>query len=328
MRFCVIGAGAMGALYGGRLRETGHDVVLVDAWGAHVEAIRRDGLRLQGPDDDRRIAIDAAHDTDPVAPADVAIVFTDANSTAAAGAIAARVLGADGYAVTLQNGIGNIEILTEALGPGRFLAGLSYHSAAVAGPGHIHHTHRGTTWLGELDGRKTARLDALVAAFDAAGLRPTVVDDIVGFIWDKWILNSAINPVSAITGLRQGEIPRTPEVDELQTRIIDEILAVVAAKGIRLHNPDIKDAIKAQCWKKFNKPSMQQHIEAGKRTEIDALNGAVVRLARELGVPVPFNEALTMMIKGREKCQRQLLREAPIDYEAFEKEAAETPRPA
>ena len=126
----------------------------------------------------------------------------------------------------------------------------------------------------------------------------------------------------------QGEIPRTPEVDAFQTRIIDEILAVVAAKGIALHDPGIKAAIKAQCWKKFNKPSMQQHIEAGKRTEIDALNGAVVRLAREVGVPVPFNEALTMLIKGREKSQRQLLHEPPIDYAALERDAASTPRPA
>ena len=101
----------------------------------------------------------------------------------------------------------------------------------------------------------------------------------------------------------------------------------MAAKGIALHDPGIKEAIKAQCWKKFNKPSMQQHIEAGKRTEIDALNGAVLRLAREVGVPVPFNEALTMLIKGREKSQRQLLHEPPIDYAAMEQDAASTTAP-
>ena len=135
-------------------------------------------------------------------------------------------------------------------------------------------------------------------------------------------------PVSAITGLRQGEIPRTPPVEEFQTRIIDEILAVVAAKGIRLHDPDIKTSIKDQCWKKFNKPSMQQHVEAGKRTEIDALNGAVVRLAREAGVPVPFNEAITMLIKGLEKSRKQSVDGPSIDYDALEAEAARTARHA
>ena len=127
--------------------------------------------------------------------------------------------------------------------------------------------------------------------------------------------------------LRQGEIPRTPEVDDYQTHIIDEILAVVAAKGVTLHDSRIKATIKAQYWKKFNRPSMQQHIEAGKRTEIDELNGAVVRIARDLGIPVPFNEALTQLIKGREKSQRQRLHEPPIDYAALEREASKTTRP-
>ena len=322
MKVCVIGAGAMGCLYGGRLAEAGYDVTLIDIWEAHVAAINSAGLRLDGIDGERRVKIAATTDAATVRPVDVAIVLVSANSTALAGKTAARLLAPGGFVLSLQNGIGNFEALAGVLGEERVMAGLSYDSAAIGGPGHVSHTNAGPTWLGERDGSRTTRLDQLVAALTQSGLQPVIVDDIVGFIWDKWVLNSAINAVSAITGLRQGEIPRTPPVDEFQTRIIDEILAVVAAKGLRLHDPDIKQAIKRQCWKKFNKPSMLQHIEAGKRTEIDALNGAVVREGKALGVPTPFNEALTLLIKGLEKSRAQAVHGPSIDYEQLEAEAA------
>ena len=328
MRIGVIGAGGMGCLYGGRLTQAGYDVTLLDIWQPHVDAIKSSGLLLDGIGGEARIAIKAASNPADMPQCGLAIIFVDANSTRDAARIARSILSDNGYALTLQNGIGNVEALIDELGDTRAMGGLSYHSAALKGPGHVTHTHSGPTWLGERDGTQSPRLNELLEIHARAGLQPVEVDDITGYIWDKWVLNSAINPVSAITGLRQGEIPRTPPVEEFQTRIIDEILAVVAAKGIRLHDPDIKTSIKDQCWKKFNKPSMQQHVEAGKRTEIDALNGAVVRLAREAGVPVPFNEAITMLIKGLEKSRKQSVDGPSIDYDALEAEAARTPRHA
>lgn len=104
-------------------------------------------------------------------------------------------------------------------------------------------------------------------------------------------------------------------------------LAVIAAKGIRLPDPDIGKSIKHHCWMKFNKPSMLQHVEAGKRTEIDALNGAVVREGRRLGIPTPYNDSLSLLIKGLEKARRQVLHGPPIDYEKMEAEVLETKRP-
>lgn len=326
MEIGIIGAGAMGCLYGGRLAEAGYSVTLLDIWTAHVDAINASGLLLDGSGGEKRIAIRATRDAAAMPACDLVIIFVDANATRDAAQTARSVLKPDGIALTLQNGIGNVEALIAELGETRVMGGLSYHSAALRGPGHVSHTHAGPTWLGERDGASTPRLARLIELHARAGLQPVQVEDITGYIWDKWVLNSAINPISAITGLRQGEIPRTPPVEAFQTRIIDEILTVVAAKGVRLHDPDIKTTIKDQCWKKFNKPSMQQHIEAGKRTEIDALNGAVVRLAREAGVPVPFNEAITMLIKGLEKSRTQALRVPPIDYDAMEAKAAGTPR--
>ena len=203
-------------------------------------------------------------------------MLTDANTTGEAATAARAMLRPDGFAVTLQNGIGNVEALADALGRERVAGGLSYHSAAVRGPGEVSHTHAGPTWLGELERPGTPRIERLATALRTAGFTPTIVDDIQGLIWAKFVHNSAINAICAVTGLRVGEISSHPGADELQTRIIEEALAIVRAQGIVLPDPDPMGSIKAFCRVKFNKPSMLQHVEQGKRTEIDALNGAIV----------------------------------------------------
>jgi 2-dehydropantoate 2-reductase len=311
----------MGSTYGGLLHHAGHDVTLVDIWSEHVDAITRDGLHLDGISGDLRLIIPAVREPNERGVADVAFVQVNTYDTEAAAHTARKVLKASGCAVTFQNGVGNIETLQKALGPGRVLGGLSYHSAAMIGPGHARHTHRGPTWLGELDGTRTPRLQALFDALQAAGLQPTIVDDILSFIYTKLILNSAINPICAAMGIRVGEIPRTPGADELQTRVIEEALAVLQAKHIKLADPDIMGSIKAHCRAKFNKPSMLQHMEQGKQTEIGSLNGAIVRMGREIGVPTPCNEALTWMVQGINAHRRLVMHGAPIDYAELEERA-------
>jgi 2-dehydropantoate 2-reductase len=134
LRFCVIGAGSMGSLHGGLLARAGFDVTLLDVWAEHVDAIRREALRLDGITDDVVVRIRATVRAAEVPPADVALVLTDANATVEAAAAARALLRPEGFAVTLQNGIGNVEALAEALGRARVAGGLSYHSAAVRGP--------------------------------------------------------------------------------------------------------------------------------------------------------------------------------------------------
>jgi 2-dehydropantoate 2-reductase len=321
VRICVIGAGSMGSLYGGLLARAGSEVTLVDTWAEHVEAIRRAGLRLDGITGDLTIPVRATTRAEDVADADLAIVLVDAGSTGAAAVTASRVLADDGYAITLQNGIGNIEALTDVLGAGRVLAGLSYHSAALQKPGHVTHTHAGPTWIGELDGSHSPRLQRLHATLESAGFSPVSVDDIQGFIWGKLVHNCAINAICAVAGLRVGEIPQSPGADHLQTKIIEEALAVVAARGLTLPEADPLGAIKAFCRVKFNKPSMLQHVEQGKRTEIDALNGAIVREGRALGIPTPYNEALTWLTRAVEQRMQRLVHGDPLDYERLEAEA-------
>jgi 2-dehydropantoate 2-reductase len=317
MKITVVGAGAMGGSYGGLLALAGHEVGLIDAWEAHVDAINRDGLRLSGARGDQRVRLPAS--TAPQgAGADLVIVFVDANNTSAAAETVREVLAQDGCAITFQNGIGNVEQLQAVLGSERVLGGSSMCSAATIGPGHVRLTHLGRTSIGETDGVTRPRTALLAQTLQAAGLETEVAPDIMAVIWEKFALNCCINALAATTGLRAGEIARLPELNALQDRIIAEVMAVTQAKGIRLPTPDLGAKIKAQCRKKFNKPSMLQHVEAGRHTEIDALNGALLREAQALGIATPYNEALVALLKGRELHQMRAIHEPDLDFDAWE----------
>jgi 2-dehydropantoate 2-reductase len=318
MKITVVGAGAMGASYGGHLARAGHEVALLDTWQDHVDAINRNGLRVDGVLGDHRIRLPASSAPDGTVPADLAIVFVDANNTAKAAETLARLLAPDGFAITFQNGIGNVEKLQAALGCERVLGGSSMCSAASRAPGHVTLTHMGTTSVGETHGRDSPRVQAMLAALRGAGFEAEHEPNIMGLIWQKFVVNCAVNAIAATTGLRGGEIVRLPELDAFQDRVLDEIMAVTRAKQIRLPNPEIAVKIKANCHKKFNKPSMLQHVEAGRRTEIEALNGALIREAKALGIPTPNNEALVALLKGRELHQQRRIHQPDLDYDAWE----------
>jgi len=199
--------------------------------------------------------------------------------------VAARVLDEGGFALTLQNGIGNVETLAEVLGPGRVVGGSTMCSFRVEGPGRVRQTHAALTTVGELDGRRSERVEAAAAALRRAGYEVAVTGDIRATIWTKLLVNLAINPVCAITGLRLGEFARLEATDRFQDRLLDEAFAVVRAKGLGLDEAAIRATIKAHCWGKYSEPSMLQHVNAGRRTEIDALSGTMNREAAALGVP-------------------------------------------
>jgi 2-dehydropantoate 2-reductase len=318
MKITVVGAGAMGGSYGGLLAVAGHEVSLIDAWREHVEAINRDGLQVDGVRGEHRVRLPAATEPGPGAAADVVIVFVDANNTEKAAATAKRLLGPEGFAITFQNGIGNVEKLQAALGTERVLGGSSMCSAASRGPGHVCLTHMGLTSVGETDGRESPRAMRLIEALRGAGFEAEFEPNVMGLVWQKFVVNCGVNAISATTGLRAGEFVRLTELDAFQDRVLEEIMAVIRAKGIRLPNPEIAHKIKEQCRKKFNKPSMLQHVEAGRRTEIDALNGALVREGNALGIPLPNNEALVALLKGRELHEQRTVHEPDLDYDAWE----------
>jgi 2-dehydropantoate 2-reductase len=327
MRVCVIGAGAMGSVFGGLLAHVGHDVTFVDTWEENVAAINANGVRLDGVKGELRIPATAVAGLPHGLEADLAMIWTDANNTRRAAVTAAAALAPDGFAITLQNGIGNVETLVEVLGKPRVAAGSSMCSAAMRGPGHASFTHMGMTSVGEIDGGGSARVERLREALAQARFEARVHPDIMALIWSKFAHNCAVNAICATTGLRVGEVARVAALDRLQDHVIDEILAVTQAQGITLDDSDFRAHVKAHCWKKFNRPSMLQHIEAGKRTEIDALNARLVEEGRRLGVPTPYNDALACLLKGVEHKRREATGRTEADYAALETQAEREPRP-
>ncbi len=300
MRVAVIGAGAMGSIFGAALVRSGATVSFSDNLPDLIAAITRDGLRLEGVHGVFTLNPRASLDAASLGPVDCAVVVVDANATAAAAQAAQSCLAPDGFAITLQNGIGNVEALTAVLGAKRVLAGSTYNSGATIGLARVLHSNPGPTVIGELDGTSSDRVRDIAACFTGAGLPTTVSDNIMGVVWSKFVHNCAINPVSALTGLRPGEIARDPAAAQLLATLLDEILAVVERAGIRLPEHDPRGEIYDHTWERYNRPSMLQHIESGRATEIDALNGALVKRARALGMSVPVNEAVTLSIKALE----------------------------
>jgi 2-dehydropantoate 2-reductase len=300
MQIAVVGAGNMGCVYGGNLARIGEQVTLIDVWKEHIDRIRTHGLQVEGLSGEFTVRVGATVTPAEAPKADAVLICANTYNTQEASQSARTVLKPDGYAITLQNGVGNVEVLTEVLGKQRVLAGLSFHSGDLRGPGHVVHTNNGPTYLGELDRSRSSRLLALADLMQRAGLNPVLEEDIVVTIWSKFVHNCGINAICAITDLRPGHIREIPALDEFQSHIINETLALIRAKGISLPDPDPLSTIKAYCGKKFHRVSMLQHLDRGRRTEIDALNGYVARESQRLGLSAPYSEALTMLMKGRE----------------------------
>ena len=296
-------------------------MTLIDPREDHIGKIRNEGITLEGVRGTLVIRLAAQTSHAGLPPADLAIIFTDSNSTRDAAKAAKQLLKLDGFALTLQNGIGNVEALVEELGRERVIAGVSMNSAANPAPGRSAYTNVGMTSIGELDGRDSPRVRQVAAMLNKAEIPTEIVPDPMNWIWGKFVLNCGVNALTAITGLRSGEIYRTPQVSALQDRVIDEIMAVVERKNLKLPEKDPRKKIKDHCRIRYNKPSMMQHVEQGRRTEIDSLNGALVREARALGISTPYNEAVVAVVKGLEKSRRQTLHEPPRDYKKLEEEA-------
>jgi 2-dehydropantoate 2-reductase len=303
VRVVVIGAGNIGSLYGAHLARAGAHVTLVDPWAEHVEAIRRGGLRIDGLRGDFTVAVAAATELEEPAAADLALICVNSYSTAAAAAAAGQALSPTGFALTLQNGMGHLEVLTQQLGPARVVGGLTFHSGDLREPGWVCHTNVGPTHLGELDRSRSARVDALVELLDRAGMEPILEPDIGATIWGKFIHNCAINALCAATGLLPGQLHEVAALDDLQSCLIDETIALARARGIALPEPDPGPTIKAYCRAHFHRVSMAQHLARGRRTEIDALNGYVARESARLGLRAPASAAIAALILGIERAR-------------------------
>lgn len=303
MKICFLGAGALGSALGGVLTEAGNEVWLVDRSPAHVDAINAKGLVLREDGADRTVPAKARTKTDGIGPADLVVVLVKSFHTREAIAGALALVGPGTVVMSLQNGLGHEEILAEAVGREKVLAGKTYVGGVLLAPGHAIAGVRGKlTSIGELDGRITERAQRIADTFTRAGLATTVSADIIGAMWDKLLVNVATGALCAITRLPYGRLYAVPEIEACAIAAVGEAMAVAAANGIRLSSVEPRDAwtLAAEGMPPEFKTSMLQSLEKGQPTEVDYINGAVVRWGERCGVATPVNQALVACVKGIE----------------------------
>jgi 2-dehydropantoate 2-reductase len=304
VRIGIIGAGGLGSVIGGTLAEAGNDVLLVNRNRAHVEAINHNGLIMRTDGRDLRVAVRAAIPAEVGGPADLVIVLVKSFHTADAVREAIGLVGPDSAVLSLQNGLGHEDILTGLIGRDRVIAGKTYVGGVVLGPGHVIAGLAGKeTIIGELDGRITPRIERIAATFEAAGMKLVISRNIMGAIWDKLLVNIATGALSGITRLSYGGLYAVPELELTATAAVAEAIAVAKASGITLETVHPHDAwVKAASGLPPDfKASMLQSLEKGSVTEVDFINGAVVRAGTKTGVPTPVNATLVACVKGIER---------------------------
>jgi 2-dehydropantoate 2-reductase len=301
MKIAVLGGGgAMGGLFGGYLARAGEDIVLVDVSQAAVGAIDRDGLKIEEKDGSTAtIRVKASSKPEEVGPVDLIVNFVKCYHTEAAIAGARPMLGDDTAILTLQNGWGNADRIAAVAGETRVMAGVTSHSATLLGPGRVKHSGVGMTYVGELDGDQSRRLEAAVAAFRKAGIETTPSSRIIDEIWKKLALNVCTLPTSALMRFQAHELIQHEGTMALMRGLLGEVVAVAKAQGISLDHAErwqaivnlLKQAIGARA-------SMLQDVEAGRQTEIDVVNGAIVEAGKRHSVPTPFNDTMVWMVKS------------------------------
>jgi 2-dehydropantoate 2-reductase len=297
----VVGCGAIGSLFAAHLAKGDEvEVFAFDASQAHVDAINREGLRLSGEADIQVGLAKASTDPAELPVCDYGIVATKAIHTANAIKAAARCFGSHSAVCSVQNGVGNEELIAEHVK--YVIRGTTFPAGHVKAPGHVGFDIKGDTWIGPFEPTQTPMdgVEELAGYMTRGGMNTIALPDARGAQWTKLIFNAATNPVGALTRLHHGAASRFGATGELFEALIREGEAVVNAMGIELHgNPRDLVAKGANAPGKHN-ASMLQDVMASRITEVDFMNGAIVRWSEKYGVPTPLNRAMWALIKGLE----------------------------
>jgi len=318
MRVAVLGVGAIGGLVASKLARSGCDVLLCTR-GDTAQALAAIGLLLETPDGrtialapDRWRVFDTNQEDIPTniqGWADYAILCGKSHSNTELCKITEQVLSLNGVAMCLSNGIGHMEKLANFVGRNRVIGGSTTHGAIRIGPGEVRWTARGKITMGAMEGSDLEpvepRIDTLLSALDEAGLNPEWTEEISKVIWTKLLLNVAINPICAISGILNGEMLLHPELFEAGLAAMDEAARVANAEGIDLSDLDLAQSLEDLCKATAdNRVSMLQDIMAGRKTEIESICGEVIRRGESFGIPTPRNQTLHALVKGIEQSTR------------------------
>ncbi|MHC1725350.1 MAG: ketopantoate reductase family protein [Syntrophobacteraceae bacterium] len=299
MHILILGAGAIGSLLGARLSNSDASISLFSTDRAHMEAIGQRGLEIEELDGTvRNVSLTTCFERDglPCNP-DLVLVVVKTYSTEAAVTSVRSLCSPSTVFLTLQNGIGNWELIADVAGKEAVLAGSTAQGATLLGPGRIRHGGNGPTYIGEPTGPSSARVERIVELFRSAGLVAESSDNVARLIWEKLIVNVGINAITGLTGIRNGFIAEMQEASNLCTSAVEEAIIIARAKGFPIGFDMVKRVLGVSRATARNRSSMGQDVDRKKRTEIDAINGAIVRFGKEAKIPTPVNQTLTSLVK-------------------------------
>ncbi len=297
MNFLVVGPGAMGCLFASRLKKAGHHVIIVDHKPERADFINKNGILIEGAAGEERVRVPVVTGRAPEE-TDVVLICVKANQTREAAEEISSWLDLRASILTLQNGLGNLELLEEVFGKERVLGGVTAEGATLLGPGHARHAGQGQTIIGPA-GPADGPVAKIVSAFENAGFDTHSADEVENLIWGKLIVNVGINALTAITRLKNGQLPAIEGARTVMKMAVGEAESVAHAKGINLPYPNPFERVLEVCRATAeNKASMLHDVLGQRITEIQFINGAVVREGKKIGIPTPVNLTLTSLVSA------------------------------
>jgi 2-dehydropantoate 2-reductase len=304
MKTAVIGAGAMGCLYGSSLKKSGAEVWLYDVWQEHIDKINRDGLIISDGKYSKKININATTNIEEISNADLIIIFTKSMHTENAILKALKIMNTNTVVLTLQNGLGNIEIISKYINKENIIAGITTYASDLKGPGEIEAKGSGITKIMPLGTASREVAEVLFKLLNESGINTEISNDVMIDIWEKVAFNAALNTLTALTFLTVGQLGETPEGFELAKTISSEVVKVANAKGIKANEKKVHQIIEDVFDPEMSgdhKPSMLQDRLFKRKTEIESICGQVLLEAEKYNIKVDHIETVYKLIKTIEK---------------------------
>ncbi|RYH56111.1 MAG: 2-dehydropantoate 2-reductase [Alcaligenaceae bacterium] len=302
-KVAIVGCGAMGSVYAGLMQEAGHKVHGVTLWTDHVEAVNTNGLRVYGDSGDRTVRLTSmSTTTDGIGECDLVIIATKAFDVEAAANTSASLIGSGTVVQTIQNGLGSPEAATRTIDPEKIAVGVvGGFGASIPKPGEAHHNGREITRFGAYSGLSRNKLEFGAEVWTSAGFNVALFEDIEQMVWEKLIMNVTFSGSSFLTGLTIGQIINTPEAWKVASVCAQEAIDVATAAGIKLDVGNPIEHIRHLGLRIGDaKPSMRLDAELGRKAEVDAINGSIVREGARIGVPTPVNELVVNLAHAAE----------------------------
>jgi 2-dehydropantoate 2-reductase len=303
MKIAIVGTGAMGSVYAGLFASAGHEVWAIDRWREHVQAMREKGLRVEGASGDRTVRVNATTEPREAGQCDLVVLATKAMHVASASESLKPLLGPQTPVLSIQNGLGGPDTAASILGRDRVMVGVvGGFGASMRGPGHAHHNGMELVRLGEFGGPITQRLRQVEQIWSGAGFRVKVFDDIDKLVWEKLLCNCAYSGPCGISERTVGEVMDDPDLSRVSAACATEAFEVALKKNIKLGFADPVAYVR-DFGSKIPKarPSVLLDLLARRKSEIGVINGSIPRVAKELGMQAPTNEALTALVLAKER---------------------------